>query len=136
MVDARDDGRVLLSPEETPSGPIVILKYILLNPAERFKEVVDQARSVVLAGGTMEPVCPSLKHISNSCSSVFEISDFLKQLFPIIPSNRFSTLSCAHVIPKSNLLTQVICRGPRKVEFEFKFANRGDDMIVSLRNQA
>ncbi len=56
LVDARDDGRVLLSNEDTPSGPIVTLKYILLNPAERFKEVVEQARSVVLAGGTMEPV--------------------------------------------------------------------------------
>lgn len=32
------------------------MRYILLNPAERFREVVEQARSVVLAGGTMEPV--------------------------------------------------------------------------------
>jgi chromosome transmission fidelity protein 1 len=39
-------------------------------------------------------------------------------------------LSCAHVIPKSNLLTQVICRGPRKQDFEFKFASRSDDMLV------
>jgi Rad3-related DNA helicase len=61
LTDARDDGRVLLSIEDGPSTspastPIVTLKYILLNPAERFKEVVDSARSVILAGGTMEPV--------------------------------------------------------------------------------
>lgn len=35
------------------------------------------------------------------------------------------------MIPKSNLLTQVICRGPRKIDFEFKFANREDDALVS-----
>ena len=56
LTDARDDGRVLISVEEGSSGKHVVLKYILLNPAERFKEVVEQARCVILAGGTMTPV--------------------------------------------------------------------------------
>lgn len=51
LTDARDDGRVILSKEDG-----TVLKYVLLNPAERFAEVVSAARSVVLAGGTMEPV--------------------------------------------------------------------------------
>lgn len=59
-----------------------------------------------------------------------QISDFYTQLFHGIPRDRFATLSCAHVIPKSNLLTQVVCRGPRKQDFEFKFASRGDDALV------
>ena len=114
LTDARDDGRVLISIESsTIAQSIVSLKYILLNPAERFREVVDQARCVILAGGTIEP-----------------ISDFMTQLFPSIPRDRFSTLSCAHVIPKSNLLTQVVCRGPRKTEFEFKYTSRGDPAVV------
>jgi chromosome transmission fidelity protein 1 len=53
LTDARDDGRVVLSVDESAG---VTMRYILLNPAERFREVVEQARSVVLAGGTMEPV--------------------------------------------------------------------------------
>lgn len=88
---------------------------MLLNPAERFKEIVDSARSVILAGGTMEP-----------------ISDFMRQLFPAIPRDRIATLSCRHVIPKENLLTQVVSMGPRKVDLEFKFANRGDEAVVRL----
>lgn len=52
LTDARDDGRVILSKE----GDAVTVKYVLLNPTERFAEVVAAARSVVLAGGTMEPV--------------------------------------------------------------------------------
>ncbi|RSH93859.1 minichromosome maintenance protein 5 [Saitozyma podzolica] len=110
LTDARDDGRVVLSVEESAG---VTMRYILLNPAERFREVVEQARSVVLAGGTMEPV-----------------SDFFHQLFPAIPRDRISTLSCAHVIPKSNLLTQVISQGPRKQPFEFKYSNRDDENLA------
>ncbi|WWC69182.1 uncharacterized protein I206_103118 [Kwoniella pini CBS 10737] len=114
LVDARDDGRVILSSEDKNGSRTVIIKYVLLNPAERFKQIVEEARSVVLAGGTMEP-----------------ISDFLQQLFPQIPKNQFSTLSCSHVIPKENLLTQVVCVGPRKTEFGFKFYNRENDLLLT-----
>ncbi|KAL1410972.1 ATP-dependent DNA helicase chl1 [Vanrija albida] len=110
LTDARDDGRVILSLD----NGAVLVKYVLLNPAERFADVVKSARAIVLAGGTMEPV-----------------SDFYSQLFPSVPRDRFATLSCAHVIPKSNLLTQVVCRGPRKLDFEFKFSNRGDDALLA-----
>ncbi|RYD71597.1 MAG: hypothetical protein EOP84_24630, partial [Verrucomicrobiaceae bacterium] len=101
LVDAKDDGRILISLEDNNT---ITLRYMLLNPAERFKEVIDSARSVILAGGTMEPM-----------------SDFLRQLFPAIPREGITTLSCRHVIPKENLLTQVVTMGPRKVEFEFIF---------------
>ncbi|WVO14193.1 hypothetical protein L204_101825 [Cryptococcus depauperatus] len=112
--DSKDDGRILLSlGDMDKEDPVVTMKYVLLNPAKRFEEIVEEARSVVLAGGTMEPV-----------------SDFLIQLFPSLPSTQFSTLSCAHVIPKENLLTQVVCVGPRKKEFEFKFSNRNDNDLL------
>ncbi|EIW70152.1 hypothetical protein TREMEDRAFT_29466 [Tremella mesenterica DSM 1558] len=110
LTDAKDDGRVILSDE----GGKLELRYILLNPAERFREVVEQARSVVLAGGTMEP-----------------INDFLRQLFPFVTPSRIITLSCSHVIPKSNLLTQVVSCGPRKIELEFKYSNRSDDSLLA-----
>lgn len=60
------------------------------------------------------------------------ISDFLRQLFPAIATDRITTLSCRHVIPKENLLTQVVTVGPRKVDFEFKFSTRENDDIVSI----
>lgn len=42
--------------ESKANVPTVTLKYQLLNPANAFRELVDEARAVVLAGGTMEPV--------------------------------------------------------------------------------
>lgn len=56
LTDARDDGRIMITVEDTGARPSVRLQYLLLNPAQRFKQVVDEARCVILAGGTMEPV--------------------------------------------------------------------------------
>ena len=64
MTDADVDGRIILSrsvalPDDTASdieSSRVTLRYMLLNPAEHFQMVIDEARCIVLAGGTMEPV--------------------------------------------------------------------------------
>lgn len=45
--------------ERTDSADLV-LKYMLLDPAAHFREAVEDARSVILAGGTMSPVRNSL----------------------------------------------------------------------------
>ena len=44
--------------EKTESGDL-LLKYMLLDPSEHFREAVEEARSLILAGGTMSPVCTS-----------------------------------------------------------------------------
>lgn len=73
------------------------------------------ARSVVLAGGTMEPM-----------------SEFIDQLFLMAgaTSDRIMTFSCDHVIPKENIISNVVMRGPTGVEFEFNFHNRQDTRLV------
>lgn len=82
------------------------LKYLLLNPCHKFSDIVEEARSIVLAGGTMEP-----------------ISDFLTMLFPQ-SLDRIKAFTCGHVIPDSNLVAFVLGNGPSSVEFEFTFAAR------------
>ncbi len=41
--------------EKNDSGDLS-LKYMLLDPTHHFKEIVEDARAVILAGGTMSPV--------------------------------------------------------------------------------
>lgn len=44
------------------------VKYLLLHPADFFREIVDESRAVILAGGTLEPVsclCLAMITISN-----------------------------------------------------------------------
>ena len=45
----------------------VELKYQLLNPAPNFMDVVEEARAVVLAGGTMSPVRTVLQPSIRAC---------------------------------------------------------------------
>lgn len=43
--------------EKSSNNSNVILKYMLLDPTNHFKEIAEDARAVILAGGTMSPVC-------------------------------------------------------------------------------
>ena len=124
----------------TPQQPVVTLKYQLLNPANAFKDLTDEARAVVLAGGTMEPVSSSINQqtwtklcLTSLCIfRPFQMSDFRTQLMPNLDSGRFATLSCGHVIPPNNLLAIVVSSGPRGTPFEFKFDSRNNLDLVSL----
>lgn len=53
LMNPSAEGRFFYAKEEQ-SG--VSLKYLLLDPTFHFKDIVDEARAVVLAGGTMSPV--------------------------------------------------------------------------------
>jgi chromosome transmission fidelity protein 1 len=80
----------------------ITLRYMLLDPSEHFRDIVENARAVILAGGTMSPM-----------------EDYTQQLFPYLSS--VSTLSCGHIIPSSNLLVRTVSadtHGP--LEFNYK----------------
>ncbi|OJT06295.1 hypothetical protein TRAPUB_2875 [Trametes pubescens] len=109
-----DDGRVTLS---IVDGQVEI-KYQHLNPATYFQEVVDSARAVILAGGTMSP-----------------IDDVVHQLFSALPADRLSTFSCGHIIPPENLQTLVLKKGPRGGELQFKYQQRGDEGLIAELGQ-
>lgn len=42
------------------------IKFLLLNPEVHFTSILEEAKSVILAGGTMQPVRLLLLHISYS----------------------------------------------------------------------
>ena len=52
--------------EKIDSGDLS-LKYMLLDPTNHFKEIVEDARAVILAGGTMSPVSRQLKQDFLQC---------------------------------------------------------------------
>ncbi|KAF8488344.1 helicase C-terminal domain-containing protein [Gautieria morchelliformis] len=110
------DGRLSLTQVGDKGSESAVLKYQLLNPSHHFKEIVDVARCVILAGGTMSPM-----------------GDFQVQLFPFLKERELSIFTCGHVIPPQNLQTLVIGKGPRGGELVFKYDQRGNqDMIAEL----
>ncbi|KAI9443288.1 DNA repair helicase [Lactarius indigo] len=119
LAAATDDGRIIFTPkpashdQATPGNQV---KYQSLNPAPQFRAVVDAARSVILAGGTMSPM-----------------SDLTAQLFAHLPTEKISLFSCNHITPESNLRTLVIPRGPRGGELNFKHSNMENaDLLFEL----
>lgn len=109
LAGASEDGRLIFS----AVGDAVEIKYQLLNPSTLFRDVVEVARSVVLAGGTMSP-----------------ISAVVSELFTYLPLNRLTTFSCGHIIPASNVQTLLLTKGPSGLDLEFKFAQQSNRQVV------
>ena len=111
LTGSSQDGRIVLEtghgPQKGRRRPAAGLKYIMLNAAVHFREVVAEARSVVLVGGTMQPVAP-----------------IVAQLFPDLPASRLDVFSCGHVIPPENLTALCMSKGPTGVGFDFTHNSR------------
>ncbi|KAE8348952.1 helicase C-terminal domain-containing protein [Aspergillus coremiiformis] len=92
------------------------LKYMLLDPMNQFREIVDDARAVILAGGTMSPM-----------------TDYKNYLFSYVPSSRLDTFSYGHVTPPENLTAQVLGKGIIGTDLDFAFDTRDSErMIIDL----
>lgn len=85
------------------------LKFILLNPSSQFKQMTEEARSIVLAGGTMQP-----------------FDEFVDLLFgPLgIDRQRMSVFSCGHVIDKNHLYAATLANGPTGKPLELSYKTK------------
>ncbi|KAJ3397757.1 DEAD H (Asp-Glu-Ala-Asp His) box helicase 11 [Lobulomyces angularis] len=110
MTNSNIDGRILINFENNE----VQIKYLLLNPADVFADLVNDARAIILTGGTMEP-----------------LEDFKKQLMPFLNEERFFHFSCGHIIPTSQIQTTVIKNGPSGRLMEFTYDKRNDKSLLN-----
>jgi len=114
------EGQFLYSKSTSSITPEdITLRFQLLDPSSHFMEITSSARSVILAGGTMSPM-----------------SDYTSHLFPLLPKEAVTTLSCGHVIPKDNLIAWDLSSGPTGRSFEFTFKNRTDMEMVDELGRA
>ncbi|XP_066446995.1 ATP-dependent DNA helicase DDX11 isoform X3 [Eleutherodactylus coqui] len=107
LTNSNQDGRVLVQLQGSVAQSS--LKFLMLNPAVHFAEVLKDCRSVIIAGGTMQPV-----------------SDFKQQLLIAagLQPDRIVEFSCGHVIPPENILPIVLCSGPTNQQLEFTYEKR------------
>nr|XP_019934498.1 PREDICTED: ATP-dependent DNA helicase DDX11-like isoform X3 [Paralichthys olivaceus] len=113
LTNSNTDGRVVVHRQGTLSENSV--KFLLLNPAVHFSQVLKECRAVIIAGGTMQPV-----------------SDFKQELLfsAGVGEDRISEFSCGHVIPPENILPLVLCSGPSGQELDFTFQNRDSPKMM------
>jgi chromosome transmission fidelity protein 1 len=79
----------------------------MLNPAVHFKSIVDEARSVILCGGTMSPT-----------------AFVQQQLFSTLPPSKIDVFSCGHIVAPERILGVCIDQGPSGVPFDFTHRSR------------
>eukprot|EP00026_Physarum_polycephalum_P002335 Phypoly_transcript_02341.p1 GENE.Phypoly_transcript_02341~~Phypoly_transcript_02341.p1 ORF type:complete len:947 (+),score=142.85 Phypoly_transcript_02341:183-2843(+) len=111
LTNADKDGRVLITHHANEKKSTY--KYLQLNAEVHFNDVVKDARSVILAGGTLQPV------------------DVLKQnLFASDYTERISLHSYGHIIPPNHLLVLPLSAGPCSVQFEFTHGSRSNPKMM------
>ncbi|XP_047022259.1 ATP-dependent DNA helicase DDX11 isoform X1 [Helicoverpa zea] len=108
LCDRSENGRVFAHRD---SG----LKYLLLNPAEHFADVVKECRSVIVAGGTMEPIS-EFKALLTTNSRTDDIVNIVR---------------CEHVVPSDNVLGVCLSKGPTNVSLNFSYENRMSNELLS-----
>lgn len=114
----------------------ISLKYMLLDPTHHFKEIVEDARAVILAGGTMSPVrLPHLDLFFKYSLKIPQMDDYSRHLFAYVNPARLKTFSCGHIIPKENLIALPVAKGPGGIDFDFTYDKRNSPaMIEALGN--
>ncbi|XP_017055079.1 ATP-dependent DNA helicase DDX11 [Drosophila ficusphila] len=101
-----EDGRILLDPKE---GTI---KYLLLDPAEQFSDILSEARAIVIAGGTMQPTQELKEQLFASCQE------------------RLVERFYRHVVPDEAVLPFVVSNGPKGALLHFNFAQRSSPEMM------
>ncbi|XP_064636727.1 ATP-dependent DNA helicase DDX11-like [Lineus longissimus] len=107
LTNADKDGRIVINKQGLMSRSS--LKFLLLNPVVHFQSIVEEARAVIVAGGTMQPV-----------------SEFKEQLFFAAGAKpeRILEYSCGHVIPADHLLPIALAKGTTGVALDFTYQSR------------
>lgn len=111
LLEKSTDGRILLSKHRTIQSKSFI-KYLLLNASEPFTALLNECRSIIVAGGTMQPT-----------------TEFTTQLFQNF-KERTEEHFYGHVVAAEAILPVVISKGPRNSPFLFNYANRGNNEMV------
>jgi len=105
--------------EHTEDWKDVVLRYMLLDPTNHFRDIVEEARAIVLVGGTMSPM-----------------EDYIRHLFSYVEPSRIMTLSCGHVIPASSLVAWPVETSHDGTEFDFTFSKRTSPTMIANAGRA
>ena len=111
LILQEDNARILVSASADGN---VRLKYMLLNPGEPFEDIVNSCKSLILAGGTMEPLDEVFCH-----------------LFPNAAQERIKVFNCEHVVPKDNLMMITLGSGTDNQMFDFNYQKRNGTKLIN-----
>jgi chromosome transmission fidelity protein 1 len=130
LTNANDDGRVLVVDVDPPKHEVPLvaadpsrvkekaLRFLMLNPYVHFQELVKEAHSVILTGGTMKPVSEVVDNLFGG-GAQRSGSGRNVELF-----------SCGHIIPKHHIKGLCVTSGPSGMQFNFTHKHREADGMM------
>ncbi|CAG9794947.1 unnamed protein product [Diatraea saccharalis] len=113
-----EHGRILVQRSSTDG----LFKYLLLNPALSFQQLVSDCRSVILAGGTMEPVSEFVELLSGG-ERQGELCE--ERVVGV------NIVRCGHVVSPQNVLALALTSGPTLQNLSFTYNNRTDPKFLN-----
>ncbi|KAI1727880.1 DEAD2 domain-containing protein [Ditylenchus destructor] len=117
LTSKAEDARIIVIPKSEASD-CAKLRFLLLNPADRLREIANDCRSLILVGGTMRPVDQLMDAFERVCN---------------LPGDRICQFACGHVIDDSQLTALSLARGPNRMELNLNFSSRtNQEMLVSI----
>lgn len=143
LASADADGRILVERGGEFGGR---LKFVLLDAAARFKQIVDESRAVVLVGGTLAPIPELAAQLfpdavpeeatfgapSNEGGDEGPKDEKSSAVAGKIPRT-LTALSCGHVVSRDALLPLAVARGPSGRALDYSFGSRSaPEMIDEL----
>jgi DNA repair helicase (rad3) len=147
LTSTQKEGRIIVeipnnsSPGEYTSrlsdNSVPSFRYLLLDPSNEFKNVLEDAHAVVLAGGTLRPFAHMATELFGSEQMLvgqakkaeFEHETAEHQLSHFTISHTLTTFTCDHVVSPRNVLTISVPTGVNGITMDFRHSARYQDRV-------
>uniref|UniRef100_A0A914BXS2 Helicase ATP-binding domain-containing protein n=2 Tax=Acrobeloides nanus TaxID=290746 RepID=A0A914BXS2_9BILA len=133
-----DDARIIINKEDPNNGKNARFHFILLNPAEKLRDIVKNSRSLVLIGAEklrdIVKNSRSLVLIGGTMQPVDQLLDAFERVCEI-PRADIREFSCGHVIDDNQLTAISLGRGPNQHELTLTYANRSTSATIAAITQ-
>ncbi|KAG7195542.1 ATP-dependent DNA helicase chl1 [Scheffersomyces spartinae] len=113
LTNPSKEGKLFWTMTRSNGSSMIGINYMLLDPSQVFKDIVDRCKCILLCGGTMEPM-----------------NDYKEYLFPYVPAKEIKTFTCDHVIPDDNLQVYPVAQY-KDTRFEFLFEKRNNRLMLN-----
>lgn len=129
---SNDDKELIRSSTFSPC-----FRYLLLDPSVHFKNVMDEAHAIVMAGGTLRPFPHIATELFGDDEQVLvqtmEAENETKldgsNMHYSCVSRNITTFSCDHVVSSDNVSVNCLSIGPSNIEMDFRHFSRSNEKV-------
>lgn len=140
LTSSETEGRVVieLASSDTDDSDIrcydkmARFRYLLLDPSIQFSNVLDEAHSIILAGGTLQPFNHMVQELFRSDNDLMtsstkitdSFSNYCRDDIKYTINTQLTMFACGHVVSPNNVLLRCVSKGPTGITLDFRHSSR------------